>query len=124
VLHPVWEWDGEQLTGWIATSPMSPKRADLDAHPVVSLTYWHPNQDTCTARCDVRWELDDEARRAGWTRFAEAPAPVGYDPRLIPGWTSPEAPSFGILRLEPTRLRVMPGSMILSGRGSVLSWRR
>ena len=24
VLHPVWEWDGTELTGWIATSPSSP----------------------------------------------------------------------------------------------------
>ena len=29
VLHPIWEWDGEHLTGWIATSPNSPKADDL-----------------------------------------------------------------------------------------------
>lgn len=39
VLHPVWEWDGEQLTGWIATSPLSPKAEHLARTPSVSLTY-------------------------------------------------------------------------------------
>jgi hypothetical protein len=28
VLHPIWEWDGQSLTGWIATSPNS--------HPIAS----------------------------------------------------------------------------------------
>ena len=87
VLHPIWEWDGSTLTGWIATDPTSPKRQDLDAHPRVSLTYWNPQHDTCTAECAVVWELDDESRRAGWQRFVEAPAPVGYDPSIIPRWT-------------------------------------
>jgi hypothetical protein len=33
VLHPVWEWDDGRITGWIATSPQSPKARDLAAHP-------------------------------------------------------------------------------------------
>ena len=37
VLHPVWEWDGEHLTGWIATSPNSPKARHLAGVPAVSL---------------------------------------------------------------------------------------
>lgn len=123
ILHPIWEWDGTHLTGWIATDPGSAKRRHLDANPAVSLTYWQPNHDTCTADCTATWELDLEQRRAGWNRFAEGPAPVGYDPRLIPSWTSPEAPSFGILRLEPHRLRVMPGSLMTKGEGRLLSWR-
>jgi hypothetical protein len=123
VLHPVWEWDGAALTGWIATDPTSPKRRDLDAHPLVSLTYWTPNHDTCTADCATAWELDDDAKRAGWRRFAEAPAPVGYDPSIIPRWTSPEVAEFGILRLEPHRLRVMPGSFMVARQGELLTWR-
>lgn len=123
VLHPIWEWDGERLTGWIATSPGSPKRRDLDATPSVSLTYWHPDQDTCTADCAVEWILDSDGKRDLWHRFADGPEPVGYDPRLIPGWTSPEAPAFGGLRLVPDRLRVMPGSVLLGGGGEVLTWR-
>ncbi len=122
VLHPIWEWEGGKLTGWIATSPQSPKRRDLDATPNVSLTYWDATHDTCTADCHVEWELDIESKRRGWNRFANGPAPVGYDPRLIPSWTSPDAESFGIIRLEPSRLRVMPGSLMMAGQGSLLTW--
>ena len=123
VLHPVWEWDGEQLSGWIATSPTSPKGHHLAANPWISLTYWDATHDTCTADCAVAWELSAEQRHAGWRRFVEAPAPVGYDPSIVPGWTSPDADSFGILRLRPHRLRVMPGSLMLAGEGRLLSWR-
>jgi general stress protein 26 len=122
VLHPIWEWDGTGLTGWIATSPQSPKSRDLAETPQVSLTYWDATQDTCTADCSAVWENDLESRQRGWNRFANGPAPVGYDPRLIPGWTSPDVPSFGILRLEPTRLRLMPGSLMMRGVGELLTW--
>jgi hypothetical protein len=117
VLHPIWEWDGIILTGWIATSPQSPKAADLAVQPAVSLTYWTPTQDTCTADCDTAWETSDAERRAGWDRFANGPSPVGYDPSIIPPWTSPRVEAFGILRLEPTRLRVQPAAVLLEGRG-------
>jgi hypothetical protein len=62
--------------------------------PALSLTYWAPTQDTCTADCRAVWE------------------------------TSPEAPAFGILRLEPERLRVMPGTVMLKREGELLTWRR
>jgi hypothetical protein len=26
ILHPIWQWDGERLVGWIATSPSPAKR--------------------------------------------------------------------------------------------------
>jgi len=124
ILHPVWEWDGNDLVGWIATSPNSPKARHLANNPVVSLTYWDPSHDTCTARCRTVWETSDEERQAGWDRFLNAPEPVGYDPAIIPQWTSPSAPEFGILRLEPDALRVMPGSLMLQGKGQLLQWRR
>lgn len=123
ILHPMWEWDGIDLVGWILTSPLSPKRADLDATPRVSLTYWVSEQDTCTAEADVTWVLDDAGRRDAWDRFATAPEPVGYDPRIIPPWTAPDVDAFGALRLNPTWLRVMPGSVMLRGEGEVLTWR-
>ena len=123
VLHPVWEWDGTALRGWIATSPLSPKRADLDAHPYVSLNYWANNHDTCLAECAAEWKLDDESRVAGWNRIKDAPAPVGYDPSIIPSWDSPTAPAFGILEVVPYRLRVMPGSYMMAGEGVLLTWR-
>lgn len=123
ILHPIWEWDGATLTGWIATSPESPKASDLAAQPIVSLTYWDPSHDTCSATCRTVWETTPEQRRAGWDRFADGPAPVGYDPSIIPQWTSPEASAFGILRLEPTSLRLMEGSLMLTGQGQLLTWR-
>jgi general stress protein 26 len=124
ILHPVWEWDGSTMTGWIATSPVSLKAKHLEALPRVSITYWQPNHDTCTASCTTRWELSDDERQAGWTRFVDAPAPVGYDPSIVPGWTSPLAPGFGILRLEPVALRVLDGSAMIGGPGRRLSWKR
>ena len=100
VLHPIWEWDDRTLVGWIATSPLSPKAADLGAQPKISLTYWQPDHDTCTADCDVIWETGSDERRAGWERFAAAPPPVGYDPSIIPAWPNAGAPAFGIIQLR------------------------
>jgi hypothetical protein len=123
VLHPIWEFDGEQLTGWVATGPTSVKSRHLAHEPRVSLTYWDATHDVATADCTTVWELDPESRHRGWRRFADAPAPVGYDPAIIPGWTDPDAEAFGILRLEPTALRVMPGSLLTQGQGELRSWR-
>ena len=122
VLHPIWEWDGTRLTGWILTSPLSPKAKDLAENPRISLTYWAPDHDTCTANADVVWETSDEERAAGWARFANGPEPVGYDPSVVPVWTSPSVPDFGVLRLVPNRLRVMPGTVMTKGVGGVLLW--
>jgi pyridoxine/pyridoxamine 5'-phosphate oxidase len=123
ILHPIWEWDGNHLVGWIATAPTSPKRAHLDANPFVSLSYWAPSQDTCVADCRVTWALDEATRVEVWNRFASAPAPVGYDPAIIPGWDSPQSETFAALRLEPWHLRVFPGSVLLGQDGEVLDWR-
>lgn len=125
VLHPVWDWDEDaaQLTGWIATGPQSPKAANLRSMPALSLTYWAPSQDTCTADCDVTWDDTLELRQAGWERFSTAPAPVGYDPAIIPGWDSPASEAFGVIRLSPYRLRVMPGTVMTAGEGELLTWR-
>jgi Pyridoxamine 5'-phosphate oxidase len=124
VLHPIWEWDGTSLTGWIATSPTSPKAGHLSANPVVSLTYWAPNQDTCSATCETAWDDSAELRVAAWDRFKNAPAPVGYDPAIIPTWSSPDSPDFGVLRLAPTQLRLMPGTFMMQGIGELLTWHR
>ena len=121
VLHPIWEFADGQLTGWVATSPLSPKAAHLAGEPRVSLTYWDATQDTCTADCRATWDDSAELREAGWRRFATAPPPVGYDPSIVEPWTDPAAPAFGILRLEPTRLRVMPGSVMMGTGGELLT---
>ena len=124
VLHPLWEWVEGTLTGWVLTSPNSPKARHLDDNARVSLTYWDATHDTCSADCEATWELTSEERRAGWERFLHGPSPVAYDPSIIPQWTDPDAPEFGVLRLDPTWLRVMPGTVMLQGQGEILTWRR
>lgn len=122
ILHPIWEWDGTALRGWIATGPTPVKRADLEHSPHLALSYWDPSHDTCSADCQVTWLTSDEDKAAVWDRFAGGPAPVGYDPSIIPGWEEPSSPGFGALELHPYRLRVFPGSVLLGRGGEVRSW--
>ena len=125
VLHPLWQWDGTSLVGWIATGPTPTKRAHLAHSPFVSVGYWSPDHDTCTAEC---------ARHAGHRRRHPGLA-VGRvrrtprrrsatTPAIIPPWADgPTSDAFAALRLDPWRLRVMPGTMMTAGQGSVLTWR-
>ena len=54
-----------------------------------------------------------------------APEPVGYDPSIIPVWTSPTAESFVAMKLTPWRLRVMPGEVMTQARADLLlTWTR
>ena len=113
------EWDGERLRGWIATGRTPIKAAGIDATPHVSLTYWDDSHDTCTADCRAEW-VPDEQLGALWRRFAEGPEPVGYDPAIIPAWADgPASAAFDGLALDPYRLRLMPGSLMLTGQGEV-----
>ena len=124
ILHPYWQWDGTSLGGWIATGPTPTKVAHLERNPYVSLNYWSPNQDTCAADCTVTWAFDDDTRTMVWNLFKDAPEPVGYDPAIVPAWAGgPSSPAFAALRVEPYRLRVMPGTMMLAGSGQILRWR-
>jgi hypothetical protein len=123
ILHPIWQWDGERLVGWIATSPTPVKRAHLEAQPNVSLSYWAPSHDTCSAECRASWAFDDATRTMVWELFRDGPPPVGYDPAIVPGWGSPTSDTFAAMRLEPWRLRVFPGTVLLGQGGTVLSWR-
>lgn len=122
VLHPLWEWDGEQLVGWVATSQTPVKTRDLNNSPYVSCSYWDPTHDTCQVEASTSWHLDDETRTRIWNLFVDAPAPVGYDPSIIPQWTSPIEEPFAVLRLDPVRLRLMEGSLMATGQGRLLTW--
>ncbi len=123
ILHPIWEWDGTRLRGWIATGPTPVKRAHLERSPYVSCSYWTPDHDTCVAECRAAWAFDDETRIEIWNRFKDAPTPVGYDPAVIPPWAGgPTSDAFAVLQLEPWRLRVMPGAVMSSGSGEILTW--
>ena len=121
VLHPIWEWDGAQLVGWIATGRTPIKDAHLAANPFVSCNYWTPDQDTCLAECRASWVEDGAGKQAVWDKLANGPEPVGYDPSMIPGWDSAASPTFSALRLDPWRIRVMPGAAMMTGEG-ILVW--
>lgn len=124
VVQPVWEWDGSRLTGWLSTTTDAPKLDHLRRIPALSITYWSPDQDTCSADCDVEPIVDDEGRASAWERFRSTPEPAGFDPSIHPGWESPSSPAFAVLRLTPSRLRVMPGTLMTEGTGEVWTWRR
>jgi hypothetical protein len=81
------------------------------------------NHDTCVAECRATRAFDDETRTRIWNLFRDTPPPLGYDPAIIPEWPNPLSERFAALRLDPWRLRVIPGSMITERRGSVLVWR-
>ena len=123
ILHPLWEWDGEQLVGWIATGPTPTKVAHLRSTPFASVNYWDSRHDVATAECRAELLYDEPTRTRIWNAFLNAPEPVGYDPSIVPVWTKPTDPTFAVLRLDPWRLRVMPGSMMLGGDGDLLTWR-
>ena len=122
VLHPIWQWEGGKLTGWIATGATPIKRAHLDSSPYLSCNYWAPTQDTCVAECRAEWVFDDERRKMVWDLFANGPAPVGYDPAMIPGWENAASPTFAALKLDPWQLRVMPGTALMDGSFQAVSW--
>lgn len=124
VLHPIWEWDGKDLVGWVGTGPTPTKRAHLDASPFVSANYWGPSQDTCVAECAASWHFDDDTCTRVWNLLLNGPEPVGYDPSIIPGWEQPTDEAFAALRLDPWRLRVFPGTVLMGQGGDVLTWRR
>jgi hypothetical protein len=122
ILHPIWQWDGRRLVGWVGTSPTAIKRAHLAASPYISLNYWSPSHDTCVADCRATWGLDEETRTMVWNLLANGPEPVGYNPAIVPGWDSPTAETFAVLRFDPWHLRVFPGSVLLGKGGEILRW--
>jgi hypothetical protein len=124
ILHPIWRWDGADLVGWIATEPTALKRRHLAAHPDISISYWTPTHDTCSAECRTEWIFDDDGCQKVWDMFKNRPAPVGYDPASIPQWAGgPTSDAFAALRLRPWRLRLMLGTQLINGEGEVLRWR-
>lgn len=66
---------------------------------------------------------DDATRLRTWELLKSGPEPAGYDPAIVPMWADgPLGDSFGVLRLEPWRLRVFPGTVLLGQGGDVLDW--
>ena len=120
VLHPIWEVVDGVPVGWIATGATPIKVAHLNHSAYVSCNYWSPEQDNCLAECSATWVEDLAMKRAVWDKFVNGPAPVGYDPSMIPGWENADSPTFSALKLEPWRIRVMPAAAMLTGEGTLV----
>jgi hypothetical protein len=41
---------------------------------------------------------------------------------MIPVWDEPSSDSFAVLKLDPWRLRVFPGTLLLEGKGELRVW--
>ena len=113
VMHPIWEWDGARLTGWLTTTP-SPKVRQLADHPYVSCAYYDSWAVAAVADGRVEPVADDAARARVWELLRATPPPLGYDPGGIgvPGWTArPHRASWwrGSSRWRVQVRRVKPG---------------
>jgi general stress protein 26 len=117
ILHPIWE----DSTGWIATTSNSYKIRQLQQEPTVSLTYWDQRQDNVHIE-GVLTVVDDQGDRERiWDLFASTPPPLGSDPILF--WKGGKsAPSYALLRLDPTRIE-LTGLRQRSAGQPVLIWR-
>ncbi len=100
VLHPIWEG----AAGWIATSPQSLKAKHLARNSALSLAYVADPFKPVYVECVAEWADDLATKQRIWDLFKGAPAPMGYDLAMI--WSSPEDPTFGILKLTPWRIEV------------------
>jgi general stress protein 26 len=102
ILHPNWEGP----TGWIMTGRNTLKARHLAANPYVSLTYWDQKQENVYVDARAEWADDLVEKQRIWDMFKANQFPYGYDPAMIPGWTSPDAPGFGVLKLTPSRIEL------------------
>ena len=65
-------------------------------------------------QCRVEWADDPAIKRRIWALFKDTPPPVGYDPQHFwPGGV--EDPTFGVLRLTPTRIELWTGEELMAG---------
>jgi len=120
ILHPVWERDGDGLTGWIGTTATALKTAHLAHAPYVSCSYWDPTHDTAQAECAASWVTGDDGLAAAWERLRSAPPPMGYDPAPI--WPDgPTGEDFVALRLDPWRVQAKSAAAMAAGE-PYLAW--
>ena len=122
ILHPFWDWDGKELVGWVGTGATQTKRNHLEQSPFVSINYWVPNRNTCTAESKTSWCFDLESRQYVWDRYLNLPEPLGYNPAIIPGWKNYQSEDFAVLRFDLWKLRVFPGSALMGSSGGLFSW--
>ena len=119
ILHPIWEGPtapvSDRRTGWIATGRQTLKTKHLAQNPMLAVAYWDAAHDTVIAQCRAEWCDDDATRRRIWELLKSTPPPVGYDPALFFKGGADD-PSYGVLRLTPTRIELWAGQDMLQGR--------
>jgi hypothetical protein len=119
ILHPIWQGP----LGWIGTGRHSLKERHLARTPYVSLTYWDPTHQQVYVECRAAWDDRPEEKRRVWDLYKATPPPLGYDLSIIPGWTSPDAPAFGLLRLEPYRIELSGIDLASGAMAEPVIWR-
>lgn len=103
VLHPIWEVQNGQLTGWVLTNRHSLKEKHLAFSPYASVGYVKDPFNPLTIECHAAWQDDFAERERIWEWFKREPQPLGYDPALV--WKEgPGNESVGLLKLTPWRL--------------------
>jgi len=113
VVHPVWTFDGSELTGWLTTRRSPVKTAHPARTPFVSLAYIGAGTDFAYFDCKAEWVTEAE-KALCWEAFLEAPEPARYDPATI--WPEgPAAGTFEALRFTPYRVQAARAEQI--GRG-------
>ena len=110
ILHPIWEGS----TGWILTGRDSPKAAQIEANPFVSLSYWDQQHEQIYVECRAEFEEDAAEKSRMWELFKGTPEPMGYDPGLF--WKDAEDPTYGALKLAPWRVVLFSLNDLFTGK--------
>lgn len=114
VVHPVWEFDGERVTGWLTTRRTPLKTRHLAANPNVSVAYIGAGTDFAYFDCTADWVEDAAGKQACWDAFLSAPEPVRYDPSNI--WPEgPAAETFAVLSFSPYRIQSARAEQMAKG---------
>jgi hypothetical protein len=100
VLHPI--WDG--AVGYIGSRSASPKMRQIAAAPWVSLAYVSDIVKPVYAECRATIVTDPAERARAWDRYKQAPPPLGFDYGTL--FTSADDPAFGLIRVDPWRIKV------------------
>ena len=103
ILHPIWEWDGTDLFGWIATVPSpvkrrTPGRASRDVGELL-------DRPATTPAAPNAWSSGTPTTRPAprcGTSSPTAPSRSAMTPTIIPMWNDgPTSNEFAALRLAP-----------------------
>lgn len=115
VLIIVWELEGPDPVGWLATYKTPVKAAHIAANPHVGASYWSPQQNVVTIDSTAEWDETPETAKRVWDLYrAGSPPGNGYDPGSY--WSGPDDPKYHVMRLTPWRIQVLTARELASGQ--------